>query len=210
MSFELQAEDLRHAYLQWAGEPFSVSTFRREDAAPSPLDALDVLCYQSTDEDHLRPENEFTFLATAGLSLQDTGGPFPRVELIWRVAGRRSWEEIQVLAEALAAVAVLPLYGQAAFTPGAIVREVSLPVFDRMNSLLVTNWGVHEPEYLPSLQPRVALLAIKALFGSECQTVEQIGDREACRRFLAEGVDWDDPARPCAKLSGHASAGGAP
>jgi hypothetical protein len=131
------------------------------------------------------------------------------VELIRRVTGRRCWEEIQALAEALAAIAVLPLYGQAIFTPDAIVREVALPVFDRMDSLLVTNWGVYGAEYLPCVQPPVSLLAIKALFGSECEMVQQIGAEEACRRFLAEGIDWDDPARPCAKLSVDTSAGGA-
>ncbi len=200
MSPESQTEELRQAYREWAGEPFSVSTFRREDLAPTPFQALDVLCYRSTDEDRLRPENEFTFLATAGLSLQDMPGPCGRIELIWRIAGCRSWDEIQALAEALAGIAVLPLYGPVIFAPGAIVRNISLPVFEGMHNLLVTHWGTAGPEYLEGIQPPVLLLSIKPLFDSEVRAAERIGDQETCRRFQIEGVDWDQPARRCAKL----------
>jgi hypothetical protein len=202
MTFEIQVEDLHRAYRNWAGEPFSISTFRRENLPPTRLAALDLLCYRSTDEDRLRPENEFTFFATAGLSLQEAHRPLERFELIWRIAGRRSCDEIQALAEALATLAALPMYGPVVFAPGAIIRNVSLPVFDRMDSLLVTHWGVHTPEYLPGLRPPVLLLGIKALFGSEAMIVEHIDHREACRRFILEGVDCDDPARSCASLRG--------
>src|SRR5438876_5169804 len=105
MSLEVQLEELHRAYRQWAGEPFSISTFRRENDPSAAFAALDVLCYQSTGEDHLRPENEFTFLATVGLSLQELPGPLPRAELTWRVTGRRAWEEIQALSQALATIA---------------------------------------------------------------------------------------------------------
>ena len=199
-SFELQLEDLHRAYREWAGEPFSTSTFRRENRPPAVPAALDVLCYRSTDEDRLRPENEFTFFATAGLSLQDAHGLSGRIELTWRLAGRRSWEEIEALAEALAELAVLPMYGPVLFVPGAVVRNLSLPVFRDMDSLLITHWGVHSPEYLPGVQPPVGLLSIKPLFGSEAAMVESMGVSEACRRFLLEGIDWDDPARACATL----------
>jgi hypothetical protein len=207
MCFELQIEDLHRAYREWAGEPFSISTFRRENRPSTSLPALDVLCYQSTDADHLQPDSEFTFLATAGASLHEMPGPFPRVELLWRLAGRRSCEEIQALAGALATIAVLPLYGSVIFAPGAVIRNVELPVFDRMDSLVITHWSVHNPECLPGLQPPVLLLNIRALFDSEGQIVERIGEREACSRFLLEGVDWDDPDRACASLEGGLSRG---
>jgi hypothetical protein len=199
-SLELQVDDLHQAYRQWAGEPVFVSTFRRENRLPVSFEALDVLCYRSGDEDRLRAEDEFTFLVTAGLSLQETDDPIGRVELVWRLQGRRTWQEIQALAEALAAIAVLPQYGPVRFAPGAVIRNISLPIFDRMDSLLITHWGVHSPEYLPGLQPPVLLLSIKALFGSEAAIVEQIGPEEACRRFLLEELDWDAPDRKCAGL----------
>lgn len=200
MSLERQIEDLHRAYREWAGEPFSISTFRRENLPSAAIGALDVLCYQSTDEDRLRPADEFTFFATAGLSLHHMDSPSSRIELLWRLTGRRSWEEIQVLAQALASVAVLPWYEPVAFAPDTVIRNVSLPVFDRTDSLLVTHWGVHDPEYLPGVLPPVALLCLKPLFGSEAAIVQRIGAREACRRFLDEGINWDDPARACATL----------
>jgi len=199
-SVELQVGDLHQAYREWAGEPVFISTFRRESFPPVSFEALDVLCYRSGDEDRLRAESEFTFLATVGLSLQELDGPFDQVELVWRLQGRQTWEAIQALAKALATIAVLPQYGPVRFEPGAVIRNISLPVFDRMNNLLITHWGVHSPEYLPGLQPPVMLLSIKALFSSEAAIVEQIGPEEASRRFLLEGVHWDDPDRKCAGL----------
>jgi hypothetical protein len=189
--------DLLHfAYRKWAGEPFSVSTFRRENTSPTALPILDVLCYRSSDRDELRPENEFTFLATAGLSMLSFPPPWERIELIWRIAGRRSWGEIQALAEGLATIAALPMYGPVVFTPGAIIRNISLPLFDRMDSLLITHWGMRSPEYLPGFQQPLLLLAIKALFGSEAAMAASVGGQEVCNRFLAEGLDCDDPCRP--------------
>jgi hypothetical protein len=195
-SLELLVDDLHQACRQWAGEPVFVFTFRRENRSPVSFEALDVLCYRSDDDDHLRAEDEFTFLVTAGISLQEMADLVGRVELVWRLQGRRTSEEIQALAEALAVIAVLPQYGPVRFAPGAVIRNLSLPIFDRMDSLLITHWGVHSPEYLPG----ILLLSIKALFGNEATIAEQIGPEEACRRFLFEGVDWDAPDRRSAGL----------
>ena len=204
MSAELQLDALHRAYREWAGEPFSVSTFRNQTGPIDAFHALDVLCYRTADEDRLDPGSAFTFFATAGLSVQGSQDDEERVELIWRVTGRRSWPEIQALAQALATIAALPLYGSAIFVPGAIIRNISLPVFDRMDSLIVTHWGVHSPEYLPRIDPPVLLLEIKALFPNEALLAECVGEREICQRLLLESLDWNDPTRPAAGFGGQA------
>ena len=191
-----QFADVHNAFRKWAGEPYSVSTFRHDSQSVGDFNSLDVLCYRSESEDSLRPEDEFTFLATVGMSCQRVQIlPF-QSELVWRITGRRSWEEIQALSEALATVAVLPLYRERVlFVPGKVVRDVTLPVFEKMNSLLVTHWGIHGPEYLPMAGKAVLLLWLKPLYDAEALLAERIGESELSRRFRCEGIDWDNPNR---------------
>jgi hypothetical protein len=191
-------EGLHRAYRHWAGEPFSVSTFRSEH--DSTLTTLDVICYRSSNEDNLRPENEFTFLATVGLGLHNIGDN-PRAELIWRVSGRRSWTEIKALSECLARIAVLPLYRpNVSFTPGSVIYGLSFPVFEGKDCLLVIHWGAQRPEYLPGVKPSVLLLWIKPLYNSETSIVRRVGSCGSLTLFRKEGIDLDDPRRSPARF----------
>jgi Suppressor of fused protein (SUFU) len=189
-------EILHKAIRRWAGEPFSVSTFRREQDASSTFTALDVVCHRSEHQEKLRTQDEFTFLTTAGVSVCGQPSNFSRVELVWRIAGRRSWEEIQLLSQSLATIAALPVYRPSLiFAPGVVIQGLSLPIFTRMDSLFITHWGISAPEYLPGLRPPVLLLWIKPLYGSETSVVEQLGDQKAALLFRQRLLDLDNPLR---------------
>lgn len=197
----LTLEDLHAAYRHWAGEPMLVSDFRHTPAPPTGVPAaLDVLCFQASAEDKLASEDEYTILATVGISTHATDASTGRLELVWEISRRLSMREARAAAEALAEVAVLPFYRQVRFVPGVVVRGVQLPLFERMTCLLITNWGVYGDEQLPGLEPPVKLLWVKALFESEADIAEQIGEFETNRQLHEQGIDWDDPARAMADL----------
>ena len=193
--------DLHKSYRKWAGEPFSISTFRRDRGDVGKFNSLDILCYRSEDADHLRSENEFTFLATAGLSCLATRAFEPPCELIWRIAGRRMWEEIQKLSETLAKIAVFPFYGKGmSFIPGTVLQNLHFPVFEQMHSLLIAHLGIRGEEHLPATHPPVSLYWIKPLYDAEVNLLQELGHQEFCATFGLQGIDWDNPERSPLRL----------
>jgi hypothetical protein len=162
---------------------------------------LNILFFQPEPEDNLSEEEYFTFIATAGMSTPMMNGPCKHVELIISVQGLQPPEALETLGRRMAELAVIPFREDTYFAPNLLLSGVSLPLFERMNCVLITNWGVNSPEWLPGIQPPVQLLSVKPVYESEAEIIKVIGDIEACSRFINDGVNWDDPKRDPAYLT---------
>ncbi|WP_228062085.1 SMI1/KNR4 family protein [Coleofasciculus sp. LEGE 07081] len=161
---------------------------------------LDILFFQPAAEDNLSEDEYFTYIATAGMSTRIMQEPCKHVELILCVQERQPQAALELLGRRLAELAVLPFREGTSFTPNLLLYDVSLPLFERMDCALITNWGVYSPEWLPGIQPPVQLLSVKPVYKSEADIIEGIGDIEVCRRFRNEGINWDNPKRSPANL----------
>jgi hypothetical protein len=193
-------EDIRMAYERWAGSPSAVIELRRNEQNERVPTELDILFFQPTVEDHLSEEDYFTYIATVGMSTRVMQAPCLYAELIISVQKKQSPKAIEMLARRLAELAVLPFRASSYFAPNFLFYDISLPLFDRMNCVLITDWGVSSPEYLPGIQPPVRLLSVKPVYESEAKVIAVIGAIEACRRFRYEEINWDDPQRDPADL----------
>lgn len=191
---------LHTAYERWAGIPAAILELQRDELKEQVPTELDILFFQPAEEDNLSEDEYFTYIATAGMSTRIMQGPCKHVELILCVQERQPQEALELLGRRLAELAVLPFREGTYFTPNLLLYDVSLPLFERMNCVLITNWGVYSPEWLPGIQPPVQLLSVKPVYKSEADIIERIGDIEACRRFRNEGINWDNPKRNPASL----------
>lgn len=192
--------DLHVAYEKWAGQPVWTLELRKNEINEQIPTEMNILFFQPAREDNLSDEEYFTYIATAGMSTRTMKGLCKHIELIICVAGRQHSEDLRALGRRLAELAVIPFREESYFAPNLIVCNVSLPLFQKMNCVLVTNWGTHSPEYLPGIVPPVQVLCVRPIYESEANVIDKIGDIEAIRRFMSEGVNLDDPKRPPACL----------
>lgn len=192
--------DLHAAYERWAGTPAAILELWRDELNEQIPTELNILFFQPAQEDNLSEEEYFTYIATAGISTRVMKGPCKHVELILCVQELQPPKTLEVLGRRLADLAVIPFREDTYFAPNLLLSGVSLPLFERMNCVMITNWGVYSPEWLPGIQPPVQLLSMKPVYESEAEIIKVIGDIEACRRFTNEGVNWDDPKRDPAYL----------
>jgi len=191
---------LHTAYETWLEVPVAISEFRHIASDDNLPTELDVLFFQPREEDVIE-DSFFTYLVTAGMSTRTLEGPDRQIELGLQVVGRYEWDALHVLAIRLSELALAPYYQDALYAPNQIVRDVSLPLFDGMDCMLITDWSISPPpDYLPGLTLPVRLLRIQPLFTHEADIVDTIDAREAYRRFRAEGIDWNAPHRPPALL----------
>lgn len=187
--------DLHAAYEQWIGTPNAILELRRQESNEQIPSEMDILFFQPAAEDNLSDEEYFTYIATAGMSTRVMQGPCKHVELILCVNRRHSSEELHALGRALSELAVIPFCEGTYFAPNLLVCDVLLPLFENMNCVLITNWGTYLPEWLPGIKPPVQLLCVRAIYESEADIIEKIGDIEAIRRFTNESIKLDDPKR---------------
>ncbi|MDQ2807415.1 MAG: SMI1/KNR4 family protein [Chloroflexota bacterium] len=191
---------LHTAYEQWSGPPVDLIHLQKNEIdADVPME-LDVLFFQPSEEDNLSEEEYFTFVATAGMSMRTVQEGQELYELICCVNGPQQPAELHLLAHRLAELAVLPFRNSTALVVPMILRGFTLPLFDKMTSLLLTDWGVGGPEWLPHRPERIRLVAVIPLYEAEADIVEVIGDVEAGQRFYHEGIRWNTPTRPAAQL----------
>jgi cell wall assembly regulator SMI1 len=195
--------DLRTAFEEWAGKPVDILELRPDVSNEQLPEEIDILFFQPAEEDNLPEEEFFTYIATAGMSTRAMRGPYKYNELILRVQLRQTSQALRALGRGLAELAIAPLREGSYFTPNLIVCGLALPLFERMSCALITNVGVYSSEWLPHVRPRVQLLCVKPIYDSEAKIIEELGHVEACRRFIHEGVNWDDPQRPPANLKRH-------
>ncbi len=196
----LTLADLNAAYERWAGKPVAVLQFQKEELNEQIPTELNILFFQPELEDDLSDDEYFTYIATAGMSTRVMQGPCKHVELILCVQKHQPPETLNEIGLKLAELAVIPFRENTYFAPNILLSNVSLPLFEHMNCVLITNWGVYSPEWLPGIQPPVQLLSMKPVYESEANMIKVIGDVEACRRFQHQGVNWDDPKRSPANL----------
>lgn len=194
--------ELHTAFIGWAGEPVDILELRRDEENEQVPTEIDILFFQPKEEDNLSEDEFFTIIATAGMSTRIMRGPCKRVELIIRIQGRQNLKNLQALGRGLGELAVEPFRIGGFFAPNLILCNVTLPLFEGMNCVLITNVGIHSPEWLPTIKPPVQLLWVKPIYESEADIIEGIGDIEASRRFTIEGINWDDPKRAPAHLTG--------
>ncbi|MFB2891749.1 suppressor of fused domain protein [Aerosakkonemataceae cyanobacterium BLCC-F50] len=191
---------LNAAYERWAGTPTTILELRRGELNEQIPTELNILFFQPEPEDNLSEEEYFTYIATAGMSTHVMQGPCKHAELILCVQRLQPPEALETLGRRIAELAVIPFREDTYFAPNLLLSGVSLPLFEPMNCVLITNWGVNSPEWLPGIQPPVQLLSVKPVYESEAEIIKVIGDIEACSRFINEGVNWDDPKRDSAYL----------
>jgi len=197
---EIALTALHAAYETWLEVPVAISEFRHIASDDNLPTELDVLFFQPREED-VTEDSFFTYLVTAGMSTRTLEGPDRQIELGLQVVGHYGWDALHVLAIRLSELALAPFYQDAFYAPNQIVRDVSLPLFDGMDCMLITDWSISPPpDYLPGLTLPVRLLRIQPLFTHEADIVDTIDAREAYRRFRAEGIDWNAPHRPPARL----------
>lgn len=192
--------DLHAAYQQWAGTPIASLELRHAEVSDNIPTAMDILFFQPPPEDKVSSKEFFTYITTAGMSTRIMQGPCQYVELILRVQGRHDLEKLKTTGRGLGELAIVPFREGTYFAPNLIVSNISLPLFEHMDSVLITNWGIQTPEYLPGLKMPVQLLSIHPIYASEADIIEAIGDVEASRRYAIQGINWDDPERPPAHL----------
>ena len=191
---------LHTAYEEWLGRPNALFELRTRQADKHVPSELDLLLFQPPNNEKLPDEEQFTYIATAGLSTCKMPRTRPLMEVIIRVDGAYPFDVLEELGRKIAEIAVLPFREKNQFYPNLLIYPVQLPLFEGMGYLLVTNWAVESEKWLFVQKRRVLMLNLIPLFESEAQIVGEIGDREASRRFLAENINWYNPKRAPAHL----------
>ena len=197
---ELILKDINIAWNQWMGKPAFRLELRRQWAGVGFPTEMDILFFQPKPSDGLRGDEFFTIIATAGMGLFAIEKPYPRVELALTIKGEWPRPKLEALGRKLAEMAVVPFRFDLPAQPNVILSSVELPLFESMNHLLYTHWGVYAPHWLPGLTPAVLVLGVVPLFDAEVDLVQNIGDKETFRRFTHENIETDDPKRAVAPL----------
>jgi cell wall assembly regulator SMI1 len=187
-------DEIRASYDEMLAPPDRVIPLRRphrDDGIPS---EMEILLFETPPEDRLPPAVQYTYVATAGMSLREMRGPIPSVELGICIKGNWTLDDVEPLGRWLAELAVTPFRDGTFLAPNMVLRVGSWPLFAGMTHALVTDWEVQVAKWLPLAgPPRVRLLELYALYESEAPLVRELGDLEAFRRFRREGID---PLRP--------------
>jgi len=187
------------AYLGWLGKPDAVLRLQHATDSDDAPPEIDVLFFEQTAD---RDNEAFVFVGTAGMSTRVMPGTRPRTELLLNIEGTQDWGALRDLGTWLADLALWPfLEPETRFEPDRVLGDVTLPIFDGMTCLLLTEWGVRPPPYrLPGMAPTVEILEVKPLHAGEAEVALIVGAIEASRRFRERGINWADPTRPPALL----------
>jgi cell wall assembly regulator SMI1 len=196
----VRVENLLAAYRTWFGEPAKRLEFSHEQVDHRVPTELEVLFFQPANFAELPEAKCFTYIATAGMSTRTLSGPYERVEFIQRVDGRYSEEDLDQLGRTLAQLSVVPFLEHLAVAPGQLLGDIPWPIFVGMNSMLLTDCAIVSNQ-LSTDEPVAILLNVIPLFQGEAEIIARIGELEAGRRFLREGINWHDPRRRSAALS---------
>lgn len=199
-SKKVSLRDLHDSYLEWAGKPVMVFEYRKNELDAYPLKQIDILCYQSTEEDELEDEEHVSFLTTAGLSNHKMEGTIEYAELFLKIKGKKYVPFLEELSRELAEFVAIPFRHNISFSPNIIIDDFSFSLFTGMDSVLLSNWGITCSTYLPCVNKRILMIELHPIFKSEANIIEKIGDIEANRRFRMENIDWSIPERKPAVL----------
>lgn len=197
---QVTRQELLAAYDVWLGQPVRVLELRSERVDELVPTEMDILFFQPAGIEQLSERKQFTYIATAGMSTRTLPGPYERVEMILRVDGPQSFDKLENLGRVLAQLALVPFAESIPFAPNQLLCGIPLPVFEKMNCVLVTHWAVLSEKWLSTSRPLALSLSIIPVFEDEAVVIRDIGDIEASRRFVREGINWNDPLRPRARL----------
>ena len=193
-------EQIREWIEQWWGSAaVDVVELRRPaDADSEDSDAprdIDVVILEADRGD----VDMKTEIVTAGVSNVPVSGPIERFELALTVRGEYPADQIRALARAVAELAVLPHRQGTYHAPGNVVRNATLPVYEAMTAIMITDHGVNAPEWLQR-GPDIRLLSMMPLYDSEADPARSLGPTLTVRRILAAGLRDDDPTRAAIAL----------
>lgn len=196
---------LHQAYENWLGTPAHIIQLRRDEFSEQIPTELDILFFHSSENENLSDDDFFTYIATAGMSRYAMQEPDAYAELIIGVKGHHHSDDLEALGRKIGELAVIPFRYGINFAPNRLISSLSLPIFVQMTCMLVTNWFIKQPIWLPNLESAVLMLTLCPVYQSEAQIIQQIGDMEAYERFVHEGIDLQDPTRIPARLEAIAS-----
>ncbi len=196
---------IRDAWTRRMGPPDRTLALTRRAQDRNLPETMEILFFGTPGADRLPDDQAYLYVATAGLALAPPGDAEERAELLLDVRGRYDHAQQEEIGRDLAELAAELYAGGIAALPNRVISGVRLAPFREMDSVLLADVGVEEPDWLPGLDPPVRLVAVVPLYDEEADVIERIGGREASRRFLDEGVEWDDPARGPAALRPRAS-----
>jgi hypothetical protein len=131
---------------------------------------LDILYYFSEDQ-----EESPTWTATAGLASCITSSICERAELVLSIPATQSHSDYDNLCEGLANLVGSCLSRGLYFAPNQVIRNISIPLFERMNFVFVRDWWGYEfPEWLPNIEPGVRILKIVLIYKTEAEQLDNI------------------------------------
>ncbi|HAZ48357.1 MAG TPA: hypothetical protein DDW76_26355 [Cyanobacteria bacterium UBA11369] len=180
----MNLQQLRAVFEEWNGEPHYVLTFARPDEQAIP-DRLEILYYFGEEV-----EEYPTAIATIGLASYSPISPGDRAELMLYVAIGQSQQDYERLGKGLANLVWSCLARGSYFTANQVLRDISIPLFERMNSLFVMDWGYKVPEWLPGIEPDVRVLEVVPIYDSEAEQLENIEETfraEICKQAIPKG-----------------------
>jgi cell wall assembly regulator SMI1 len=165
----MNLQQLQAAYQEWLGEPNYVLAVTASDEQEI-SNTLELLYYFSEDD-----EEDPTWIATAGLANCTTSSICDRAELVMYVPANPSHSEYENLGQGFANLVWDCLARGLYFAPNQVIRNISLPLFERMNCVFVTDWWGYEfPEWLPNIEPGVRILKIVLIYETEAQQLDNI------------------------------------
>lgn len=165
----MNIQQLRAAFEEWYGEPHYVLTVAVPDEQAIP-DRLEIWYYFGEEV-----EEYSTDLATMGLASYSPISPGDRAELILYIPIGQSQQDYERLGKGLANLVRSCLAKGSYFIPNQVMREISIPLFERMNCLFVMDWWGYEfPEWLPNIEPGVRILKILLIYESEAEQLDNI------------------------------------
>jgi Suppressor of fused protein (SUFU) len=184
----MSLQDIYDSYTAWQGAPAHILKFEDD---PQPALPIHSLLYLPIEKEEVFESS----LYTAGMSAHVMSEECPHAELNLDVLGRHPMDDYERLGQGLINIIRARFQQGLDFIPNSVIRNISLPLFEKMNSLLITDWAKGVQEYLPDLEPPVRLLRVLPLFDSEAAKVEAIGDLNTITAFVKSGINWADPSR---------------
>ena len=192
----MNLQQFRAVFEEWYGEPHYVLTFARPDEQAIP-DRLEILYYFGEEV-----EEYPTAIATIGLASYSPIMTSDRAELMLYVAIGQSQQDYERLGKGLANLVWRCLGLGSYFIPNQVLQDISIPLFERMNSLFVMDWGYKVPEWLPGIEPDVRVLEVVPIYDSEADQLENLEETfrtEICKQAIPKG-NMSNPLREPVRL----------
>lgn len=187
---------LHQCYKEWNGQLKHTVEFRKDSDSDSVPTTMDILFFV----DEPKGEKAFTIAATAGMSIFPLPKTSRNVELLIGYYGALNEKERQAQAKAIAELATIPFRDEFELETPMTLGDVNIPPFDKMTSVLVTQWNYLSEEFLPDshekLPQPVELLRITPIYESEQKALNNTKKfSQTMRKMMKSSSDLSDPNR---------------